>query len=255
MTNFKKITSLLYMGILVACAVIVGFISPPQLQAHAETDPNEELPIFQKKFTMIDSEHKVEVTLDYKTFVGVNGTVEFEMAPEHDEQKLETFGKYVKKAIDTADVGEVFYVTANASDPDDYNLINGSYSFKIKLPKFYHNKEVAVIPFSDYRTTQRVKQAEVDDEGYIKFTGNSNAYAYAIVYNGVYKQIILIGIIMLSLLIICVLVKIYCLRKDNPYHKEKKAEKAIEKKKEKHKINRRLAQELKREKEKLKKKG
>jgi len=243
------------MSVLVALTMIAGFVSPGHKKAYAESDPNESLPIFEKTFTMVDTEREVEVTLDYKTLVGVEGTIDFEITPEHNEETLEVFKKYVKKAIDSADVGEVFYVSANPSDPDSKELINGRYNFKIKLPKFYHNKDVAVIPFTDYRTTQRVKSTTVDDDGYITFTGNAQAYAYAIVYNGVYKQIILIGVIMLVILVICVLVKVYCLRKDNPQYKEKKKQKAIEQKKEQHKVNKRLAQELKREKEKLKKKG
>lgn len=258
MKNFKKITSILCLCVLVAIATMIGFMSPSQQKAQAQQPDqttSEPLPIFEKTVSMVDSEREVEVTLEYKTLVGVEGTIDFEITPEHDEETLEVFKKYVKKSIDSADVGEVFYVTANPSNPDDYDLTNGKYNFKVKLPKFYHNKDVAVIPFADYRTTQRVKSATVDDDGYITFVGNSNAYAYAIVYNGVYKQIILIGIIMLVVLIICVSVKVYCVRKDNPIYKEKKKNKAIQKKKEQHKVNKRIAQELKREKEKLKKNG
>ena len=79
-------------------------------------------------------------------------------------------------------------------------------------------------------------------------------YAFAIVYNGAYKDIILIGIIMLTFLILCIIIKVVCVRKDNPYVKEKKTQKAIQKKKAEHKKNKKLAQNLKREKERLKEK-
>jgi len=255
MMKFKKIVSILCLAVLVSVSVALGFITPTQNKAFAEEPTPPELPKFEKTFSATDETNGLAVSLEYSTVTGVAGTVDFEITFEHNEEALEKFQKYAKKDIDAASVGEVFYVKAIPSDPEDKNLVNGKYTFKIKLPKFYHNKDVAVIPFNDYRTTQTVKAVTVDEDGYIKFYGNQNAYAYAIVYNGVYKQIILIGVIMLVLLIICVTVKIYCLRKDNPEYQEKKKQKAIQQKKEQHKVNRKLAQELKREKEKLSRKN
>lgn len=253
MKTFKKIISIICLSILVAGSVFAGSISSNNFANAEESQP--QITQLEKTFSMKDDVSGMDVELTYSTILLTEGDIDIVMSAEHDEEKLETFQKYVKKSIDSASVGEVFYVTMTPSDPTNNKLVNGTMKFKIKLPKFYKNKELAIIPFQDYRTAQRVKSAEMDDEGYITFYGNTTAYAYAIVYNGIYKHIILIAIIMVVVLTICILVKIYCLRKDNPEYKEKKKQKAIQEKKEQHKQNRRLAQELKREKEKLTKKN
>lgn len=252
MEKLKKIFSLTFLGIIVAVSVLIGFVSPQSNSVFAEEPEKTRL---EKNFSMTDEERNYVVNLRYKTYSETSGDIEITMTPEHDEEKLKTFQKYVKKSIDSADVGEVFYVTLTPSDPDNTTIMNASMEFNVKLPKFYKNKEIAVIPFNDYRTTQRVVAVTVQDDGFVRFYGSTKAYAYAIVYNGIYKDIILIGIILFSVLIICVLVKVYCLRKDNPVYIEKRKEKATAKKKEQHKQNKRLAQELKREKEKLSKKN
>lgn len=255
MKNFKKIISLLTFGVMVAVSVLIGFVSTEKFTASAEEPPEPEIIKLEKQFSMTDEERGVEVMLTYTTFVETAGDITIEMTPEHNEETLEKFEKYVKKSIDSADVGEVFYVNMIPSDPENASLSNGSMTFKVKLPKFYKKfrkaDNIAVMPFKDYRTTQRVKAVKIDDEGYITFTGNTSAYAYAIIYNGVYKQVILIVAILLAVLGICVWIKIICLRRDNPEYKEKKKQKAIQQKKEQHKVNKRLAQELKREKERI----
>lgn len=218
-------------------------------QASAET--TQLLPPYQREYTYKSEARELEVSLKYTYLSGFYGEMMVEMKAETDEATLKKFEKYCKKSIDSASIGEVIFVTRTYSDPQDANK-SGIQSFTIKLPKFYKNKDVAVIPFEDYRSPQKVKECTVDEDGCINFIGNNNAYAYAIIYNGVYKDIILIGIILLVVLIICVLVNIICLRKDNPYYKEKKVQKAINKKKAEHKKNKRLAQQLKREKEKMK---
>ena len=91
-----------------------------------------------------------------------------------------------------------------------------------------------------------------DANGIISFSGTEKHYAYAIVYNGVYKDLILIGVILVILLVICVLVKIYTVRKDNPIYLEKKKDKATKQAKEAHKQNKKVQQALKRQKEKEK---
>ena len=248
---------------MVAVSVLVGFMSTQSNTAFAET-PQWEKSKLERNFSMTDSEKGVEILLSYTTYIETPGDITIEMAPEHDEQTLENFQKYVKKEIDSASVGEVFYVNMIPTDEENTDLTNGSMNFRVKLPKFYNKfytkrdmergatiDNIAVIPFKDYRTPQRVKAVKIDKEGYITFSGNTSAYAYAIVYNGVYKQIIVIVLILLTVLGICIWVKLICLRKDDPEYKEKKKQKAIQEKKEQHKINKRLAQELKREKERL----
>ena len=239
---------------MVAVSVLIGYISPFKNSALAETPQWEKIKL-EKEFSMTDEERNVYVSLSYTTYLETAGDITIEMTPEHDEQKLETFQKYVKKELDSADVGDVFYVNMIPSDEENNDLTNGVMTFNVKLPKFYNkfknSDNIAVVPFQDYRTPHRIKKVEWEDDGSITFVGNTSAYAYAIVYNGVYKQVIIIVLILLTLLGICVWVKIICLRKDNPEYKEKKKQQAIEKKKEQHKTNKRLAQELKREKEKL----
>ena len=237
---------------MVSLSVLIGFVTPQTNSVLAEEPPKTQL---EKHFSMTDNERNYEVKLKYRTYTETTGDMEITMTAEHDTEKFKTFEKYVKKQIDSADVGEVFYVTMTPSDPENTSLMNASMEFRVKLPKFYKNKDIAVVPFKDYRTTNRVVAVKVEDDGFVKFYGNTSVYAYAIVYNGIYKDIILIGVILFSLLIICVLVKIYCLRKDDPIYKERKKEKAIAKKKEQHKQNKRIAQELKREKERLSKKN
>lgn len=241
---------------MVGVSVLAGYKSIGTNTVLAEEPAPEKIKL-EKNFYMTDDEKNVEVSLSYTTFIETSGDITIEMTPEHDEEKLEKFQKYVKKQIDSADVGEVFYVNMIPSDENNTQLTNGVMTFKVKLPRFYNkfrgSTDLAVIPFEDYRTAQRVKAVRWEEDGSITFTGNTSSYAYAIVYNGVYKQIILIVIILLVILGICVWIKIICLRKDNPEYLEKKKQKAIQQKKEQHKVNKRLAQELKREKEKISK--
>ena len=173
---------------------------------------------------------------------------------ETNKETLKKFEKYTRKKVDSGDVGEVIYITTTYSNELDKEQVSPTYLIKIKLPKFYAKKELAVIPFTDYRSPQKLRSVKVDKDGCITFAGYSNMYAFAIVYNGAYKDIILIGIIMLTFLILCIIIKVVCVRKDNPYVKEKKTQKAIQKKKAEHKKNKKLAQNLKREKERLKEK-
>ena len=252
MKKCKKVFSLLFLGVVVAVSVLIGFAPSQNNIVFADEQPKTKL---EKNFEMTDTEKDYVVKLKYSTLLETDGDINITMEPEHDEEKLEVFQKYVKKSIDSASVGEVFYVTLEPTGSDNSVLLHGNMEFKVQLPKFYRNKELAVIPFKDYRTTQRVIAVTIDDDGIMTFYGNTTAYAYAIVYNGIYKQIILIIAILLAVLGICVTVKIYCLRKDNPEYIEKKKQKATEKKKEQHKLNKRMAQELKREKEKLSKKN
>ena len=232
-------------------ACMAGFISPKQT-VYAE---EETLPPYNKTYTYKAPSRGFEVTLEYSSVVGLHGDMVATFSEETNEETLKKFETYCKKKIDAASIGEVFYVDYELTSAEDNDKLRGQLKYTVKLPKFYHNKEVAVIPFLDYRSPQTLQPATVDDNGCITFFGNNSSYAYAIVYNGVYKQIILIVIILVVVLVLCVLIKIYCLRKDNPEIKERKKQKAIEKKKAEHKQNKRLAQELKREKERLKRKG
>lgn len=249
MKKFKLFLSFMLFALLAGAAVL----SPTSTFIASAEGTQDYRPPYNKKFTVASAERECEVTLDYQYVAGLVGEFYAEISIETNEDTLKQFEKYCKKKIDAASIGEVFYVTKGVTNEEDKNRIYGTYSYKVKLPKFYHNKDVAVIPFNDYRSPQTVKSVTVNDEGYISFLGSSAAYAYAVVYNGVYKDIILIGIILLAILIICVVIKILCLRRDNPYIQDKKKEKAIAKKKAEHKNNKKIAKELKRQKEKLNK--
>lgn len=246
MKNFKNILLLALVGVMVGMGVFAS--TKTTHQANCATNQ------FKKTFQYSSTERDFSVSLLYSTYTELHGDVEITMTAETNKETLKKFEKYCKKKIDAASIGEVFYVTTTATNPVDQEELNGQYTFKVKLKKFYKNKDLAVIPFNDYRSPQSLKAVTVENDGSISFIGNKNAYAYAIVYNGAYKDLILIGILLLTVLIICVLVKIYCLRKDNPIYKEKKKQKAIKTKKEIHKENRKLAQELKRERDKIKRK-
>lgn len=171
---------------------------------------------------------------------------------EQNEETIKKYHKYVKKKIDSADIGILFY-PETTFDGQTTNLPNANYKYKVTLPKNLRNKELAVIPFTNYRTTATTQAVTINkSDGSITFNGSENIHAFAIVYNGVYKDLILIGIILLTLLIVCVTVKIYAVRKDNPAVLDKKNEKGKKQAKEAHKQNRKLAQALKRQKEKEK---
>lgn len=208
---------------------------------------------YNAQFSATFEDPSVDIECSYVTSEELVGDINVTFAIEKGEENLKRFGKYVKKSIDSADIGVLFYQQTEYSATDK-RIPRASYSYKIKIPKNLRNKDVAVIPFSDERTTSGIKAVTVDKDGYISFKGGAEIYAYAIVYNAVYKDLILIGLLLLVILIICVLVKVYCVRKDNPYVQEKKREKAIQKAKEAHKQNRALAKATKRQKEEMKKK-
>lgn len=260
MDKIKKIFCYILLIILVGGATCIGFLPQNCLTTFAEGEESgkttpEILPPYENSYSVESSARKVTVNLKVNITLGLHGDLTADLAIEENKDTLKQFQKYVKKQIDSADIGELFYATLTPTSTEDKTPISARQQYKVYLPKSYKHKDVAVIPFTDYRTTQRVISATIDKtDCSITFFGNNSAYAYAIVYNGVYKQIIWIAIIMVAVLTICILVKIYCLRKDDPYYKDKKAQKEIAKKKAKHKENRKLAQELKREKEKLNKK-
>ena len=233
------------MSMLTLCASLAGFSTPAKAE---ETEGTR----FYGTYNFNDPTREVNVTLEYSSLGVLEGEVEAEIHTENNEETLKKFEKYVRKKIDSADVGEVIYVTMTPTNAADAESLQGDYKFTVKLPKFYKNKDLAVMPFTDYRSPQNVKSVTKHSDGSISFEGTHSAYAYVICYNGVYKQIICIAIIMVIVLAICILVKIYCLRKDNPEFKEKKKEKAIAKKKAPNKQNKKLAQALKRERDKLK---
>ena len=229
--------------------VIFGGLAGATSTAHA--DEGDEKNYFKNSYHFIDSEKGVEVNLDYESSAKIYGEVNIEMGLETNQENLDRYETYARKKIDSADIGEVILVSITPTNSSDETHLNGFFTFKVDLPKFYDKKELAVIPFNDARTAQAVKQVTVNNDGTISFSGNVSATAYVIVYNGAYKDVIAIVILLLIVLIICVTVKILCLRKDNPAYLEKKKNKAIKKKKQQHKQNKKLAQELKREREKL----
>lgn len=239
--------------ILLMMLMVTGIVVSPVLVSSAEEEEPKPVPYNNTyEFNLPERELSAEIT--YKAPSGITGDVDISMSAETNKETLKKFEKYTRKKVDAGDVGEVIYVTTTYSVPEDEQNVNPTYSIKVKVPKFYHKKELAVIAFSDYRSPQKsITPVKADKDGYITFTGNKNAYAYALIYNGAYKDIILIVILLLTMLIICVLVKILCVRRDNPYYQDKKKQKAIAKKKAEHKKNKHLAQELKREKERLKK--
>ena len=248
MKKFKKILVFALVGLMV---ILNGLAGVPT-KAHAE----EETPRahFKKSYQFIDNEKGVEVNLDYEAAADLAGEVDVQISLETNQENIDRYEKYARKKIDSADIGEIILVSMTPTNQEDAQRLNGLLKFKAKLPKFYKNKELAVIPFSDERTAQAPKQVTVHDDGTITFSGNITATAYVIVYNGAYKDVIAIVILLLLVLIICVTVKILCLRKDNPAYLEKKKNKAIKKKKQQHKQNKKLAQELKRERERMKQK-
>lgn len=208
-------------------------------------------PTLNKQFEQSFSEPQTLITCTYTTYAELNGTIDLTFSLEKDEEKLEKFHKVCRKQIDSADIGFVFYQETTYSA--DSKLPIGEYRYKVKLPDNLAKKDLAVIPFSDYRTAKKLLAVEATEDGYISFRTSEDTYAVAIVYNGVYKDLILIGIILLVVLTICVLVKVYCVRKDNPYIQDKKKEKAIKKAKEAHHQNRILAKAAKRQKEEIRK--
>lgn len=220
--------------------------------AQAEEDDGKQF--FKNSYHFADSEKGVEVNLNYESSAKIYGEVNIEIQLETNQENLDRYQTYARKKIDSADIGEVILVSVTPTNPADETHLNGFFTFKVDLPKFYDKKELAVIPFTDARTAQSVKQITVHDDGTISFAGNITATAYVIVYNGAYKDVIAVIILLLVVLIICVTVKILCLRKDNPAYLEKKKDKAVKKKKLQHKQNKKLAQELKREREKLRQK-
>lgn len=207
--------------------------------------------LYKEHFEQSFSEPSVHIVCNYETHAEIIGTIDLTFAIEQDEETLERFHKYCKKKIDAADVGFVFY--PNTTYSEDTKLPSANYNYKVKLPKNLQNKEIAVMPFTDYRTTGTPIPVKVSEDGYISFKTYESAYAVAIVYNGVYKDLLLIGALLIVLLVICVLIKIYCVRRDNPYIQDKKKEKAILKAKEAHHQNRILQKAAKRQKEEIRK--
>lgn len=234
-----------------ALVMFAGFLGAPMLaSAPAQA---EEVNKFKTTISCKSEVRQTEVTLNYTSRGELLGEPTIVVSIEENEETLKKMEKFAKKKVDASSIGEVVYISTTSSNPEDERNLNGEYKITIKLPKFYHNKEIALIPFSDERTPQNLRNIAENEDGSFTFYGSTSIYAYAIVYNGMYRHIILIVIILLVLLVLCVTIKILCLRKDNPELKEKKKQKAIEQKKNEHKQNRKLAQELKREKEKLKK--
>lgn len=253
MEKFKKFISYFFVSLMVAMVLIPLALPHTAYAEEPEQQPEPETKTINKTINFEEPTKEYSISLNYKGSGLYSDDVNISISSEQNEEILKKFEKYAKKKVDAGDIGEVFYVTTEYQDEKDKNNLSSSYKFTIKLPKFYHNKELAIIPFTDQRTTQSVKPVTVDESGSISFNGNRTAYAYVLVYNGVYKDIILIVLILIVVLVICVSVKVICLRKDNPYYQEKKRDKAIAKKKAQHKQNKKLAQALKREKEKIKK--
>jgi len=225
------------------------------LLSTASTKAAEPNNLFTATYEQNFAEENINIKVVYteKTAADFNGEAVVNLTLEKDEEKLKTFQKYVKKQVDSADVAFVFYPTTTVTNWNGENLPSATYTYTVTLPKNLRKKDVAVIPFKDYRTTNRSIPTNVSKEsGAITFSGGETIYAYAVVYNGVYKDLILIGVILVIVLAICVCVKIYTVRKDNPMVLDKKKEKAIKKAKEAHKQNKKLAQALKRQKEKEK---
>jgi len=210
---------------------------------------------YKNSYSFHDAERDVGIDLNFQSIATIQGDVNITLAVEHNDETLKNFQKYARKKIDSAAIGEVIYVSISATNEEDAENLSGTYKFTVSLPKSYNKKELAVIPFTDYRSPQNIRTITKNDDGTYSFIGDKNSYAYAIVYNGAYKQVIWIIIIMIIVLIVCVLVKIYCLRRDNPEIQERKKQKAVAKKKQQHKKNKKIAQELKREREKLKSKS
>lgn len=244
----KKFIVFALLGLMI---ISYGLLCKPT-PTHAE---EPEIVPYEKSYQFADEEKGVEINLDYKTTALIKGEISVEFELEKDEKDLERYKKYAQTKINSAEIGEVFYAKLSSTDPDDEKKLGGMFKYTVKLPKFYKNKELAVITFSDERTAKSIKEVTVAEDGTISFTGSSSVYAYAIVYNGAYKQVFWVIVVLIVVLAICVTVKVLCLRKDNPEIKERKKQKAINKKKQMHKQNKKLAQELKREREKLKHKN
>lgn len=248
----KKFFAFLFICIMGILSCLPAGANVINLALATSSSSSEEL--YTGTFSQTFAEDNIKIDLTY-TELGLpkilDKEVTIELTQEKDEETLKKFHKYVKKKIDSADIGFVFYCTTTF-DGQTENLPNATYNFVVTIPKNLRNKELAVIPFKDYRTTTTTIPVVPDANGIISFSGTEKHYAYAIVYNGVYKDLILIGVILVILLVICVLVKIYTVRKDNPIYLEKKKDKATKQAKEAHKQNKKLQQALKRQKEKEK---
>lgn len=253
MSKFKKFLVFGMMFIMVAFAVLSGVTSESAFATEGEDETTTTpLPPYHKVYTYTDETVGIEVVLEYTSNVALEGDVEISISRETDEVKLKKYRKYSKKKIDSAEIGEVILVNISATNEADAEKLNGQFKYTIKLPKSYKKKELAVIPFNDQRTPQSLKNVTLNEENKITFSGSQSATAYAIVYNGAYIQVFWIIVVLLVVLIVCVTVKVICLRRDNPEYAEKKKQKAIAKKKAEHKQNKRMAKELKRERDKLK---
>lgn len=247
--NMKKYISLFLLSLFV-----VGLCLAPSIQKTNTTLCSAD-ELFHDVYDYEFAEDNIKISVDYtEKFVAHGKDINVNVTLEKNEENLKKFQKYVKKRVDSADVGFVFYpITEVDGKVETKDLPAANYKYTITLPKKLKNKDLAIIAFTDYRTTRRPIPVEVTKEGTITFSGSEGVYAYAVVYNGIYKDLILIGCIMLLVLLICVAVKIYAVRKDNPAVLEKKEEKAKKQSKDAHKANKKLAQALKRQKEKEKK--
>ena len=131
MEKLKKI-SVIGLFVLMLTISILGSLPRQNTTAFAEEESSEPTKLDKVFKFSEEPERDFSVSLNY-SIQSPSGDVNITMGLEKDEETLKRFQKYVKKEIDSADVGEVLYVYKEYTVEDDSENYS-TYKFTKKLP-------------------------------------------------------------------------------------------------------------------------